>query len=33
MKDYLNHNAVDSFLEDEVLLNQVLIYWDVSEKK
>lgn len=33
LKDYLNHNAVDSFLEEEVLLNQVLIYWDVSEKK
>lgn len=33
LKDYLNRNAVGGFLEDEVLLNQALIYWDVPEKK
>ncbi len=33
LKDYLERNAVGGFLEDEVLLNQALIYWDVPEKK
>lgn len=33
LKDYLSRNATGGLLEDEVLLNQALIYWDVPKKK
>lgn len=32
LENYLQRNAVNGFLEDEVQLNQTLIYWDVPEK-
>ena len=33
LEKYLQRNAVNGFLEDEALLNQALIYWNVPEKK
>lgn len=32
LENYLQRNAVDGFLEDETLLNQALIYWNVPKK-
>jgi hypothetical protein len=31
LKDYLAHHAQNGYLEDESLLKQALIYWNVSE--
>lgn len=33
LENYLQRNAVNGFLEDEFLLNQALIYWNVPEEK
>ncbi|MBP3305010.1 MAG: class I SAM-dependent methyltransferase [Oscillospiraceae bacterium] len=32
LRDYLERNAADGFLEDESLLKQALIYWDVPKR-
>ena len=29
LQGYLEHNAVDGYLEDETVMNQALVYWEV----